>query len=506
MYKLMTVILLLCFSLLSKANDKPILNVVSELRAGTTNSDGTGTYWDIVNAVYGENYRLNFQTMNWTEAVQQVKSGEADVLVGTSENRSESLIMSEQHIDIEYPLHIVYEPTIFTPDRLNDLEGKLIAGQKGNALRRYLPQSANFFSVDSISNISRLILNQRLDGALVYSYNLWLADPDLKLSNKVLIPEQPLYLAFSPSEKGEKIKYEFEENMALLIQTKKLSTLYSSKIEFQHADLTKQMHKINVDWNLIPKIFDDKTKKLNVIPWELDISRYIASQITGIKLNFKVNSYNETKKNLLENNNSCTINLRKSKTIENKVAYSEPIYAFIKPRIFVLKGTSLEYELNNLLVNDQLEIKELLDQHLNIKIIVKEKIHQKLSEMLSDKYSNRILAINEKDNYKQFIQLLIKGRVDALIMWPSIVADIDGPNTANKLVSFTLKESLSDTLFTYIGCHNDKIGIETINQINALLDNKIHQGNIYSKMIKMMDVNSANEVLKTLKNVSRNAH
>ena len=103
--------------------------------------------------------------------------------------------------------------------------------------------------------------------------------------------------------------------------------------------------------------------------------------------------------------------------------------------------------------------------------------------------------------------MLLRGRADAVILWPNVAADLFGNDVTNDLESYTIAEPLFDTLFTYIACHKDEMGHYTINKINELMKNDYHQPLIYSPMVKDMDDESAKELLNLLnvnhKNVER---
>jgi hypothetical protein len=110
--------------------------------------------------------------------------------------------------------------------------------------------------------------------------------------------------------------------------------------------------------------------------------------------------------------------------------------------------------------------------------------------VLGEQYGNRVVDI-ENSEYETLINMLVQQKVDALIVWPNIIADLKPENGKSiQLTSFAFSEKLANSLITYIGCHNDIMGQRLITQLNQILDDKNHQKAIFSPLIERMDKNS----------------
>lgn len=243
MKKMMFYILLFVTNASFAAQPLPILKVISEEWQDYTNADGTGTYWDIVKAVYGQDYQLEFITSTWSIALNAVESGRADILVGTYNLADRKLAFPHHHIDMEYPIYAIYDANAHHISAMDDLAGLTVAGKKGYDLQSFLPSSSYFYGVDYIDDIALLIERKRIDVALTYQVNLPLADPESRYAHKEIGAEEPLYIAFTLSAKGQALRTHFDQKIKKLIANKQLVQYFHNKQEYQHARLnTRVLH------------------------------------------------------------------------------------------------------------------------------------------------------------------------------------------------------------------------------------------------------------------------
>ncbi len=237
MFKNIIIILALFMGQCIAAQPLPLLKVVTEEWTDYTNADGTGTYWDIVRAVYGEKYQLELITTTWSRALNLVENGRADVLVGSVKSVNKKLIFPQHHLDIEYPVYVIFDKNIHTINTVKDLAGLTVAGRKEYGFAKFLPSSSHFYGVEFIGDVAKLIEKKRVDVALAYQVNLALADPSNRFTHKSIGPEERLYLAFTHSDQGKKLREQYEKALIALIRDDKLKQYFASDQEYQHAKL-----------------------------------------------------------------------------------------------------------------------------------------------------------------------------------------------------------------------------------------------------------------------------
>ena len=180
----------------SFASTKPQLVIVGEHWVNYSQDDGSGTYFDILRAVYGDEFQLEFETTLWSRAKQQLLDNKADILVGVYHVEQSHFFIPTQHLDTEYSAYVLFDKTKQSIKSLSDLSGLTVAGRNGYGLDKYIPNNARFFGLDHVHDLYKLINHGRIDAALVMSYNVYLADPKNSLTQVELIPPKKIYLAF----------------------------------------------------------------------------------------------------------------------------------------------------------------------------------------------------------------------------------------------------------------------------------------------------------------------
>ncbi|WP_158088358.1 substrate-binding periplasmic protein [Colwellia chukchiensis] len=215
------------------------LTVVSEEWLGYTNANGTGTYCDIVKAVYGQDYQLELITTTWSRALNLVETGRADILVGGYHSTNHKLVFPQYHLDTEYPLYVIYDDKAHNITQIEDLAGLTVAGRKDYGLAKFLPQSSYFYGLDLIDDSAKFIEKNRVDAVLTYKVNLALADPETRYTHQVIGKEARLYLAFSRTALGHKLKEHYDRNIKQLVKLKQLQQYFPNPQEYLHADFDK---------------------------------------------------------------------------------------------------------------------------------------------------------------------------------------------------------------------------------------------------------------------------
>lgn len=495
-------VLLVAFLLFYSANlaaqEQVELVVVTEEKSEKANIDGTGTYWELMKAIYGDNFQLTLQVLSRHSKERKNQIDNSDIYIASKRAIDESWLLAKQHIDVEYPIHILYKEGQLDTQNPSGFADKIIAGKSKSGLESALPLQSNYYEVESIKGIDKLILNERIDAALVYSYNLRLADYHSSLISQEWLPETLIQVAFANDSKGRMLKNKYDEKMTLLLKANQLSSFYKSKVAYQHANLNKH-NKPSINWYLVPKIFDQDTQKLQVPKWELVMSNYFASSLERLDFDIKMNSASAVKKKIAEAQGSCSINVRKSREVNSQVIYSRAVNSYIVPRLYVVRNSQMEKHVQNYIQKQTISIETLLNSDRKIRILIKDNynIRDKLKKQLSEKNIRRIISIDDA-SYSKLLAMLNHSRVDGLIIYPSIISELQPTAEKDSLVSFTLDKAIGNELMTYVACHNDSKGKEVIAHVNELLSDKEHQSKLYEQVLNQMDKNSAQYFIDSL--------
>jgi len=202
-----------------------------------TNADGSGVYWDVIDALFGDNFDITKATSIWARAVRAFEQNQVDVLVGAY--RKEMLadaIYSSFHIDYEYPLY-AFARNKEILKRFREQDASLTACLSSGS---FLFKHVEFISQDNIIETSLeqcdvLIKNNKVDIVIEYDYNL--DKYTQALPNTVLVENSPLFLVFHDNPKGHFLKSYFDKNIAELARKNILKNIFPDEITFKQAHI-----------------------------------------------------------------------------------------------------------------------------------------------------------------------------------------------------------------------------------------------------------------------------
>ena len=500
-YLLLFFFFFLSTSLIAKTPiQKPVLKVVASVNTGYTNEDNTGLYWKIIEEVFQGQYKIEKVTTKWDRAIELVSSGKADILLGTTNQDDNRLLYSSSHINKTYPIHAFYLKDRFTINSFTEFDNLSIALRQGSSIDRLLKNKDNIYEVNSIYQADRLVLNQRVDIALAYSYNTHLVSPKNLLSNQEVISERNVYLAFSNNQKGKIIQSSFEKAMQNAINENRLIGLFSNELDYQHAIYPKNNVTNVIQWNLAPKLYNKKTKRLEVLKREVDYSQYLIEQMP--KYNFKINTKTSKLNQKVENINltTCSFNIKRNEKQLNNLYFSKPAHVFIKPKLFFLKSSSLNDLLTSNGDSHTININELITNSPYLQISIRENssIHKSLTSLLNASVLNKLHVVDEL-NYKNMMSLLLANRINGFIAWPTIVSELlDNKEDIKNIRSTPIEENIGKNMFSYITCTKSDDGKEVIGAINEILSNPNHHQALFQQTLKQLDQDSQNEYIKLM--------
>jgi polar amino acid transport system substrate-binding protein len=217
--------------LASGAQAAPVLHplsIVSEEWVDYTNADGTGLAWDLLRQVFEPaGYKVSTRAEPYTRAVGLVQRGEADVWVGSYKDEADSLYPRWNFdVDHVYALGLVSRPS---PD-LNLLGQYKLAWVRGYEYQRYLPNIKHYTEVHRRTGILSMLDLGRADYYIdaLSEIQALLRDSPRQSSYKVThVAELPLYIGFTESPKGQRLRALFDQRMDELVPSGQLRGLFS---------------------------------------------------------------------------------------------------------------------------------------------------------------------------------------------------------------------------------------------------------------------------------------
>ncbi|NMP30363.1 transporter substrate-binding domain-containing protein [Thalassotalea sp. M1531] len=470
------------------ATNKPLLRIVAPEIPQLINTDGTGTYWNIIKAIYQPHYKLQLSTALPSEIARLKQEEFADAFISFGKNtNSVNDVFSKQHIDTRYSIHLLYNPAQFEYTTPSSLEHKVVATTREFTTLDILPYNTQMYQVDSIANINKLVHNKRIDALVTYSYNVHLSDPEQSLTSVEIAPAQKVYLQF-PSTNGQRLADEFDAAMAKLLADKEIEQYFEKEADYLHANFFNTSQNNQIDWHLVPKKYSQDSKKLEALEQEIHFSSYIDRQLSNIDLDIQVNSSRIIFEHFKTQDNQCALNISKTEERQLIAYFSLPSYVFLAPRLLTISGSKIEQELSNQSVNT-ISLEHLLipAPQYRIAIIDGGNTEKVLLKSYSQDLLDNLVQISDVPQNK-ILPLLLNKRVDAVIVWPSLIPNIIADSkVSNQLTTFGLNKLVSNYQYSYIACSKSEKGLAMIEAINLLLEQKKHRSALFDETLSTMD-------------------
>lgn len=484
------------FSLQANAwSNKSTINVVSLEMPGYAEQNGTGVYWDIIRAVYGDEYQLNLIATTALNYQQHIKNKAADIFISTQSTTAGVLNYSAQHIDIKYGVYLLH---IDENDDHQTTKPLTIAARKDQYLQSFAPQGSTIYQMESIENIHQLVNRKRIDAALSYSFNLHLSDPTGKLHEDQIAEAQKVFLGFN--DLALPLKSQFETTFPKLLAKGDVASLFPTISAYEHANFFGHADKQKVYWNIVPKRFNEQTKELNVLNSEMAFTQQVEPYLNDVDLHITVNSMRRLKQSFIEADNICVLNIMKTSKRESFALFSKPSYSFLKPKLIMKNNVSDAHNLQRLSEQGELDFFHLMTQRpqLKITVIKGSNTHQVLNKHFGQAI-NDYLYLKDNTSINQTFSLMMSDRVDAVITWPSLISFlIDDVNIADSLVSYNLAGFNTPEVVSHIACSKSDIGKEVIDQFNKVMADEKHRNAILKAEYDKLDVNSAQELKRLM--------
>jgi len=215
----------------------------------TDNRKDRGLLIDILEAAFEElDIQLNYSYRSWSRSIQDVKNGSSDILIGAISEQKKDFYIAFDFFTPDETVFAVRKDSNIVINEGKDLNKYKIAhvlDYEYDATGLWQPFIDNHQNKVAISStqgerhLLTLLQRNRIDLAVinkkVASYNLqdMAHKENIELLHRGI--SSNIYLAFTISERGEKIRDLFQKGFKRLIGTEKLQTIYT-KYQVQMPD------------------------------------------------------------------------------------------------------------------------------------------------------------------------------------------------------------------------------------------------------------------------------
>lgn len=226
----------LAVPVMAKAVAEPV-RLVTKHWPGYTNTDHTGGYFELVQLVLpAMQYQLDTQFSNFSRAVILVQKEQAELVLAVTRVDGKQLLLSEYPIDADTIIAVYRDnlsPVAATkPLTLAQLSQYRLAWDLAYNYGQALGLQVSGYEVADVSQGLELVSKGRVDVYLAEQSELELPAAMLLLQHLKLqhtqIQQLPVYVGFSRSAKGLRLKRSWDQQFRLLLQQGKLQTLYAA--------------------------------------------------------------------------------------------------------------------------------------------------------------------------------------------------------------------------------------------------------------------------------------
>lgn len=211
------------------------VRLVTKQWPGYTNMDLSGGYFELVQLVLpSEKFQLETQFSNFNRAVTLVQKEQAELVLAVTRVDGKQLLLSEYPMDRDRVVAVYRRDLQFGGASemmtLAELPKFRLAWDLAYNYGQALGLNVKGYEVNSVSQGLELVSKGRVDVYLAEQSDLELPDSQLLLQHLKLqqrsIRQLPVYVGFSRSAKGLKLKRYWDQQFRLLLKTGELQTLY----------------------------------------------------------------------------------------------------------------------------------------------------------------------------------------------------------------------------------------------------------------------------------------
>lgn len=243
---------------------------------------------------------------------------------------------------------------------------------------------------------------------------------------------------------------------------------------------------------------DKATGNLTLLACELLMNDLIQQHMPNYSLTHHSLSAINALHRLQQNQTTCVIGILKNDKREKYAYFSNPSYVYLPPKLVGLTDNLEQFIASYV---NTTSIKQLITENPNLRIGINKQlsVNKALISALTSAQKQNIM-IFDNSSYDNILLLLTEHKIDATIIWPSIIPSIKRNIVdLTKLRSVTISESIGKEVYSHIACSKGPEGKQIIDSINSILANKTLMTPYYQKVSSQLDKDSAELFIKHLK-------
>ena len=239
---------IVCCSMTGYTQDIQSIKVATEEWEDNTNADGTGSFFEMIQAVYAlDGIEMEFQIVPYERSVEMTRSNEVDAWVASYDEEEDFALFPNWHFDADIVTAVFKKERFPDFDGIDSLEGNVVSWIRGYAYDEYIETDMKIYRLDKRTSAMEMLVRDRVDIYLDADAEIQVMISDREFNRKINFWKEAfefveilrlnLYLAFADSEKSKQLIEIWDRNFPILLESGEIKRIYDKyEIDFTAFD------------------------------------------------------------------------------------------------------------------------------------------------------------------------------------------------------------------------------------------------------------------------------
>ena len=213
------------------------VNLATEEWEDNTNADGTGSFFEIIEATFAmSDIKIEFVIVPYERSVEMTLNGEVDAWIASYDKEEDFALFPKWHFDADI-VTAVYKKGRF-PDfgGVESLNGKTVSWIRGYAYDEYIEEDMEIYRLDKRKSAMEMLVRDRIDIYLDAQAEITVMTEDPDFNRRIKFnPENfefreilrlKLFLAFSDSNRSRELIEIWDTNFPKLLDSGEVKRIY----------------------------------------------------------------------------------------------------------------------------------------------------------------------------------------------------------------------------------------------------------------------------------------
>ena len=228
---------LVCCSVTGYGQEIQKITVATEEWENNTNADGTGSFFEMIEAVYAmDGIAMEFEIVPYERSVEMTRTNEVDAWVASYEEEEDFALFPNWHFDADIVTAVFKKERYPEFNGVDSLEGNVVSWIRGYAYDEYIETDMNIYRLDKRTSAMEMLVRDRIDFYLDADAEIQVMIDDREFNRTINFWKESyefaeilrlnLYLAFADTEKSKQLIEIWDRNFPILLESGEIRRIY----------------------------------------------------------------------------------------------------------------------------------------------------------------------------------------------------------------------------------------------------------------------------------------